>query len=80
MPFVQRALVVHESDPTRRHLAPMVGDASPGESWQGQTSCGLSGALTFVGAARHALVPGITKVCPSCLSHEVAAQQEEDAG
>lgn len=80
MPFVQRAVVVHESDPTRRHLAAMVSESSPGETWQGQTSCGLSGALTFVGAARHALVPGVTEVCPSCLSHEAAAQQEGGPG
>lgn len=75
MPFVQRALVAHESDPARQHLAAMVGDPSPGELWQGRTSCGLTGALTFVGAARHALLPGVTDVCPSCLSHEAAAQQ-----
>lgn len=80
MPFVQRALVVHENDPDRRHLAAMVGESSPGDAWQGETSCGLTGALTFVGAARHALLPGVTEVCPSCLSQEAAAQQEEGAG
>lgn len=80
MPFVQRALVMHESDPATRHLAAMVGESSPGEAWQGQTSCGLTGTLTFVGAARHALLPGVTDVCPSCLSHEAAAQQEQGAG
>lgn len=80
MPFVQRALVVHESDPARRHLAAMVSESAPGEVWQGETSCGLTGALTFVGPARHALIPGITPVCPSCLSHEAAAQQEDGAG
>lgn len=76
MPFVQRALVVHESDPAKRHLAAMVGESSPGEVWQGRTSCGLTGALTFVGAARHALLPGVTAVCPSCLSHEATVQRE----
>lgn len=80
MPFVQRALVVHESDPATRHLAAMVGDRSPGDVWEGQTSCGLTGPLTFVGPARHALLPGVTDVCPSCVSHEAAAQQEEGAG
>lgn len=80
MPFVQRALVVHESDPATRHLAAMVGGSSPGEAWEGQTSCGLTGDLTFVGAARHALLPGVTDVCRSCLSHEATAQQEEGAG
>ncbi|MGI8874232.1 MAG: hypothetical protein ACR2KP_07890 [Egibacteraceae bacterium] len=80
MPFVQRALVVHESDPASRHLAAMGSESPPGEVWQGQTSCGLTGALTFVGPARHALIPGVTQVCPSCLSHEAAAQQEEGAG
>lgn len=77
MPFVQRALVAHESDPARRHLAAMVGQPSPGDAWQGQTSCGLTGALTFVGAARHALLPGVTAVCPSCLSREAAAQHDD---
>lgn len=80
MPFVQRALVVHESDQATRHLAAMVGDSSPGEAWQGQTSCGLTGSLTFVGAARHALLPGVTDVCPSCLSHEAAVQKDESPG
>ncbi|HVM13405.1 MAG TPA: hypothetical protein VM287_03645 [Egibacteraceae bacterium] len=80
MPFVQRALVTHESDPARRHLAAIIGEASPGAAWQGRTSCGLTGALTFVGAARHALLPGVTEVCPSCLSHEAAAQREQGAG
>lgn len=77
MPFVKRAVVMHESDPATRHLAPMVGESSPGEAWQGQTSCGLVGALTFLGAARHALLPDVTDMCPSCLSHEAAAQQQE---
>lgn len=77
MPFVQRAVVTHESDPARRHLAPMVGKPSPGEAWHGQTSCGLVGALTFLGAARQALLPGVTDVCSSCLSREAAAQQQE---
>lgn len=76
MPFVQRAVVTHEGDPVRRHLAPMAGKSSPGEAWQGQTSCGLVGTLTFVGAARHALLTGVTNMCSSCLSHEAAAQQQ----
>lgn len=80
MPFVQRAVVMHESDPATRHLAPMVSESSPGEPWQGETSCGLVGALTFLGAARHALLPGVTDVCRSCLSHEAAAQQERGVG
>ncbi|MEX2621735.1 MAG: hypothetical protein WD250_16080 [Egibacteraceae bacterium] len=79
MPFVQRALVAHESDPASRHLAAMGSGAVPGAVWQGETSCGLTGALTYVGPARHALIPGITPVCPSCLSNEAAAQQEEGA-
>lgn len=76
MPFVQRALVVLESDPATRHLSAMVGKPSPGETWEGKTSCGLTGVLRFVGAARHALLPGVTDVCASCLSHEAAAQQQ----
>lgn len=80
MPFVQRALVEHESDPSTRHLAAMDGQPSPGATWQGQTSCGLTGALRFVAAARRALLPGVTDVCPSCLSREAAAQQEEGPG
>lgn len=80
MPFVQRALVVLGSDPSMRHLAAPVGDPAPGDVWQGETSCGLAGDLTFVGSARAGLLLGKAAACPTCLAHESARQQGEEPG
>lgn len=78
VPFVQRALATHDSDPSTRHLAAPDGDLAPGQTWQGETSCGLTGTLTFVGPARAGLLLGKAAACPVCLAHESARQRGEE--
>lgn len=80
VPFVQRALVTLGGDLSTRHLAAPVGEPAPGDTWQGETSCGLTGALTFVGPARAGLLLGKAGACPDCLARESARQRGEDPG